>query len=59
MATVATGLQDGCKVVELFGGARKKKVFIYLPSGKKISIELIAEEKLHSPFLTSVIFFGV
>lgn len=50
MATVATGLQDGCKVVELFGGARKKKVFIYLPSGKKISIELIAEEKLHSPF---------
>lgn len=35
MMTVATGLIDGPKIMELFGGARKKKVFIYLPPASR------------------------
>ena len=27
MSQVVTGLQDGVKLVELFGGSRKKKIF--------------------------------
>jgi len=32
---VATGLIDGVKLLDLFGGARKKKVFLYLPSASQ------------------------
>jgi len=32
---VATGLIDGAKLLDLFGGARKKKVFLYLPSASQ------------------------
>ena len=28
MSQVVTGLQDGVKLVELFGGSRKKKIFL-------------------------------
>ena len=35
MMTVATGLIDGPKIMELFDGARKKKVFIYLPPASR------------------------
>lgn len=33
MQTVATGPLDGARLVELFGGVRKKKVFLYFSSG--------------------------
>ena len=36
MMEVATGLIDGAKLQDLFGGARKKKVFLYLPSGNTL-----------------------
>ena len=33
MQTVARGPLDGARLVELFGGVRKKKVFLYFSSG--------------------------
>ena len=36
MQTVARGPQDGVKLVELFGGVRKKKVFLYFSSGNAL-----------------------
>ena len=33
MQTVARGPQDGARLVELFGGFWKKKVFLYFSSG--------------------------
>ena len=33
MQTVARGPTDGARLVELFGGVRKKKVFLYYSSG--------------------------
>ena len=33
MKMVARGPQDGAKLVEVFGGDRKKKVFLYFSSG--------------------------
>ena len=33
MAKVGTGLLDGEKILSLYGGSRKKRVFLYLPSG--------------------------
>ena len=33
---VATGLTDGAKLLNLFGAARKKKFFLYLPSGNTL-----------------------
>ena len=33
MKVVARGPQDGARLVELFGGVRKKKVFLYFSSG--------------------------
>ena len=35
MSKVATGLQDGVKLLELFGGSRKKKIFLWLPNPGK------------------------
>lgn len=32
MSKVATGLQDGVKLLELFGGSRKKTIFLWLPN---------------------------
>lgn len=32
MRTVATGLQSGVQLMNHFGGSRKKKIFIFLPS---------------------------
>ena len=40
MATVAHGLQSGEKLMELFGGQRKKKVFIFLSKGTNHTIIL-------------------
>ena len=39
MQTVARGPQDGVKLVELFGGVRKKKVFLYFSSGNALKSE--------------------
>ena len=36
MMEVTTGFIDGAKLLDLFGGARKKKVFLYLPSGNTL-----------------------
>ena len=36
MKMVARGPQDGAKLVELFGGVRKKKVFLYFSSGTRL-----------------------
>ena len=33
MQTVSRGPTDGARLVELFGGVRKKKVFLYFSSG--------------------------
>ena len=33
MKKVTTGLQSGEQLMELFGGTRKKRVFLYLPTG--------------------------
>ena len=35
MMMVATGLIDGPNIMELYGGSRKKKVFIYLPPASR------------------------
>ena len=32
MKKVATGMQNGEKIMELFGGSRKKKIFLLLPN---------------------------
>ena len=32
MRTVATGLQSGVQLMDHFGGSRRKKIFIFLPS---------------------------
>ena len=35
MSKVVTGLQNGVKLMELFGGSRKKKIFQWLPNPGK------------------------
>lgn len=32
MKRVARGLQNGAQIMDLFGGSRKKKIFLFLPS---------------------------
>ena len=36
MRKVATGPIDGARVVELFGGVRKKKVYLYFSTGTTV-----------------------
>jgi len=50
MKKVATGLQSGEQLMELFGGTRKKRVFLYLPTGIPGSRLYITNLVNHSVF---------
>lgn len=50
MRTVATGLQSGVQLMDHFGGSRRKKIFIFLPSQGLFTFKVLHQLNLTSAY---------